>query len=194
MPVYMGEEEVIKKNMALEKEKTYTAEYIESLPEDMRVELIDGQLFFMATPMSTHQGLLSFLHGTVWSHIRANKGNCKVYPAPLAVCLNKDNRTYLEPDLIIVCDPDKMKEKGCYGAPDFVAEIVLPSTQSRDYLLKLNKYQAAGVREYWILDTGKKTIHVYNFTEQTKSTYGFEDKISLGVLENLEIDFSEFEF
>lgn len=75
-----------------------------------------------------------------------------MYPAPLAVHLNRDNRTYLVPDVIVVCDPDKVEEKGCMGAPDFVAEIVSPSTQSRDYLLKLNRYQAAGVKEYWILD------------------------------------------
>lgn len=84
-----------------------------------------------------------------------NRGNCKVYPAPLAVYLSRDNKTYLDPDIILVCDPGKMKEKGCYGAPDFVAEIVSPGTQGRDYLLKLNKYQDAGVKEHWIPDIKK---------------------------------------
>ena len=74
--------------------------------------------------------------------------------------LNRDDKTYLEPDIILVCDPGKMKEKGCYGASDFVAEIVSPSTQSRDYFLKLNKYQDAGVKEYWILDIRRDTIHM----------------------------------
>lgn len=193
MPAYMGEEEVIKKNMALAQEKTYTTDFIEALPEDVRVELIDGQLFYMATPTSTHQGLLGFLFVTIWNYIKSHKGKCKVYPAPLAVYLNKDNRTYLEPDIIVVCDPDKMKEKGCLGAPDFVAEIVSPSTQSRDYLLKLNKYQDAGVREYWILDTKKNTIHVYDFAEKKKHTFDFSDKVPLKVLQGLEVDFSEFE-
>ena len=86
-----------------------------------------------------------------------------------------------------------MKEKGCYGASDFVAEIVSPSTQSRDYFLKLNKYQDAGVKEYWILDIRRDTIHVYDFAGRTKTTYGFEEKVRLGVPEGLEVDFSELE-
>ena len=192
MPAYMGEDEVIKKNMALAQEKIYTTDYIENLPENVRAELIDGQLFFMAAPTTTHQRLLGFLHGTVWSYIREHKGSCRVYPAPLAVYLTKDNRIYLEPDIIVVCSQDKMKENGCLGAPDFVAEIVSPSTQSRDYLLKLNKYQTAGMREYWILDAKKATIHVYHFADNTKYTNGFEDKAPLNVIEGLVVDFSEF--
>lgn len=192
MPAYMGEEEVIQKNMALAQEKTYTVDFMEALPEDVRAELIDGQLFYMAAPTSTHQALLAFLFAAIWNHIQSRQGRCKVYPAPLAVYLNKDNRTYLEPDIILVCDPDKIVEKGCMGAPDFVAEIVSPSTQSRDYLLKLNKYQDAGVSEYWILDTNRDTIHVYDFASDRKYTFGFNDKVALRVLEGLEVDFSQF--
>lgn len=147
----------------------------------------------MATPTTTRQGFFGFLYGVIWNRIRENRGNCKVYPAPLAVYLNRDNKTYLEPDIILVCDPGKMKEKGCYGAPDFVAEIVSPSTQSRDYFLKLNKYQDAGVKEYWIPDIRRDTIHVYDFAGRTKTTYGFEEKVRLGVPEGLEVDFSELE-
>ena len=192
MGVYMGEDEVIKKNMALAQEKFYTVENMEALSQDVRAELIDGRLFYMAAPTTEHQRLLSFLHGTFWNYIRERKGKCQVYPAPLAVYLNRDNYTSLEPDLTVVCDSDKMGEKGCYGAPDFIAEIVSPSTQSRDYLLKLNKYQNAGVREYWILDAEKNTIHVYDFEGEKKDTYGFEDTIKVGIFRELEVDFSEF--
>lgn len=192
MAVYMGEDEVIKKNMALAQKKIYTVRDIEALPEDIRAELIDGQLFYMAPPTSTHQKLLGFLFGTIWNHIREKGGRCQVYPAPLAVYPNRDNYTYLEPDVIVVCDEDKIREKGCYGAPDFTAEIVSPSTQSRDYLLKLNKYRSAGVREYWILDTKKRTIHVYDFENEEEGIYGFKDRVRMQVLEGLEIDFSEF--
>lgn len=193
MYVYMGEDEVIKKNMALAQEKIYTVEYVEALPEHTRAELIDGQLFYMAAPTVTHQRLLSFLHGTFWNYIRSHKGPCEVYPAPLAVYLNKDSYTYLEPDLMVVCDREKMGVNGCYGAPDFIAEIVSPSTQSRDYLLKMNKYQDAGVREYWILDTEKKTIHVYDFVDEKKYTYGFGDQVKVRIFEKLEVNFSEFQ-
>ncbi len=193
MPVYVGEEEVIKRNMALEKEKRYTAEFVESLPEGVRAELIEGQLFYMATPTTVHQGLLIFLCAAAWNFVRSHKGSCKVYPAPLAVYLNRDSRTYLEPDVIIVCDKSKMREKGCMGAPDFVAEIVSPSTRSRDYVLKRNQYQAAGVREYWVLDPEKKIVHTYDFEEGTEAVWGFGDRVSMHVLEGLEVDFSEFE-
>lgn len=192
MSVYMEENEVIKKNMALAQEKIYTVEDLEAFPEDVRAELIDGQLFYMAIPSPTHQRLLMFLSASIWNHIRSHKGKCQVFPAPLAVYLNQDNLTYLEPDVIVVCDPDKMNQKGCHGAPDFVAEIISPSSQTRDYLLKLIKYQNAGVKEYWILDTQKQTIHVYDFADKKKGTYGFRDRIKMKTLEGLEIDFSEF--
>lgn len=192
MAVYMGEDEVIKKNMALAQKKIYTVEDMEALPEDIRAELIDGQLFYMAPPTSAHQKLLGFLFGTIWNYIREKGGRCQVYPAPLAVYLNQDNYTYLEPDVIVVCDEDKIREKGCYGTPDFTAEIVSPSTQSRDYLLKLNKYRSAGVREYWILDTKRRTIHVYDFENEKEGIYDFKDRVRMQVLEGLEIDFSEF--
>ena len=193
MPVYVGEEEVIKKNMALAQEKTYTAEFIEALPEDVRAELIDGQLFYMATPTTEHQDLIMFLTGHMWNHIRANPGSCKVVASPIAVYLNQDDRTYLEPDVVLVCDRGKLLRKGCWGAPDMVAEIISPSTQSRDYLLKLNQYQAAGVRVYWILDTARETIHVYDFELGQKETYTFADTVPVRLLDGLKIDFGGFE-
>lgn len=192
MPTYMGEEEVIKKNMAFAKAKIYTTEDIEALPEDVRAELINGQLFLMATPTPTHQALISFLVFEFYNYIHSHKGTCQVFPAPLALYLNNDNRTYLEPDIMVVCDPEKISGKGCHGAPDFVAEIISPSTQSRDYLLKLNLYQDAGVREYWILDTKRNTIHVYDFVHHTKNTYSFEDTVPVEIFDDLEIDFSSF--
>lgn len=192
MPVYMGEEEVIKKNMALAQENIYTVEDMEALPEEVRAELIDGRLYYMATPSRTHQQLLMFMAGSIWRYIDGKKGDCQVYPAPLALYLNNDSQTYLEPDLMVVCDKNKMDEKGCHGAPDYVAEIVSPSTRSRDYLLKLTKYQNAGVREYWILDMERDLIQVYDFANGKVYSFGFGDKASIGVLENLEIDFSRF--
>ena len=93
MAVYMGEEEVIQKNMALAQEKVYTVEDIEELPEGVRAELIDGQMFYMATPSRKHQGLVIALSGMLFAHLNQNKGKCAVYPAPFSVYLNEDNRT-----------------------------------------------------------------------------------------------------
>lgn len=196
MPVYVGEEEVIKRNMALAREKNYTVEDIETLPEDVRAELIDGQLFYMAVPTISHQGILTHLLVEISGYIKHKNGDCKVYPAPVALYLTEDNRTYLEPDLMVVCDLSKLDDKGCHGAPDMIAEIVSPSTRSRDYLLKLNKYQKIGVREYWIVDPEKKTVYVYQFAGEGQSgtveIYDFADSLPVGIFENLTIDFCGF--
>ena len=172
MPTYMGEEEVIKKNMALAQEQIYNVEYMEALPEDVRAELIDGRLYYMAAPTRTHQRLVMFLSGNIWNYIKEKNCGCQVYPAPLALYLDEDGYTYLEPDLI--------------------AEIVSPSTRSRDYLLKLNKYQSAGVREYWILDMEKDVILIYDFEHEKVFSYGWEDKVGSIGFEDLVIDFSGF--
>ena len=192
MSGYMGEEEVIKMNEALAEKLTYTVEELESMPEGIRAELIDGRIFYQATPSRLHQGLLSFIQGTIWSYIRDQGGNCRVYQAPLALYLNRDNETYLEPDLMVVCDESRLDEKGCHGAPDMVAEIVSPSSRSRDYLMKLSLYQKAGVREYWIVDPEQGKIMVYRFDIGNVEIYGFQDTVGLSVLDGLEIDFSKF--
>ena len=189
MAVYMGEEEVIQKNMALAQEKVYTVEDIEALPEGVRAELIDGRMFYMATPSRKHQGLVGNLFGEIFAYLNQNKGKCAVYPAPFAVYLNEDNRTYLEPDITVVCDRDKLDDKGCHGAPDFVAEILSPSSRSRDCLLKLIRYREAGVREYWIVDPERETVMVYDFAENKVGSYTFGDKVRVNLFPGLEIDF-----
>jgi len=188
MSAYMGEEEVIRLNrMTSAQEQLFTVEDIEALPEDERVELIDGRIYYMAAPSRTHQRLLIFLTVEIESYIRNHKGKCQVYIAPFALYLNEDNSTYLEPDLMVVCDRDKTDEKGCHGAPDLVMEIVSPSTRSRDYLLKLNKYQHGGVREYWIPDTERDVIQVYDLGRNQVESYGFGDKIKVGIFPDLSI-------
>lgn len=193
MPRYMGEEEVIKMNEAIANERIYTVEDMEKLPDDIHAELIDGRFYYMAPPTKTHQGLVTFLTVSIGNHIRDNKGTCRVYPAPFALYLDQDSETYLVPDLMVVCDMEKLDEKGCHGGPDIVMEIVSPSSRDRDYLLKLRKYHDAGVKEYWILDTDRKSIIVYNFENETTKLHGFQDKVASGVLENLDIDFQEFD-
>lgn len=176
--------------MALAQEKTYTIEDIYNLPEGERAELIDGQIYMMAPPTTGHQRITHFLDRTIGNYIQDKGGNCEVFPAPFVVFLNKDQETYIEPDLSIVCDPDKLDDKGCNGAPDWVIEIVSPSSRPRDYMLKLFKYRSAGVREYWIVDQGKNRITVYNFEHDTMKEYDFNDSVPAGIYEDLDIDFS----
>lgn len=137
--------------MPLPKSNTYTIDDIYALPEGQRAELIDGQIYDMAPPSPMHQELVMELSATLRDYIKKNGGPCKVYPAPFAVFLNEDDRNYVEPDISVICDSSKVDNRGYQGAPDFIIEIVSPSSQRMDYLTKLFKYRTAGVREYWIV-------------------------------------------
>lgn len=188
----MGEEEVMRLNAALAKDRSFTTDFIDALPEDVWMELIDGQLFLMGRPSRTHQRLQMFLAYELEIHVREHNGTCEVYISPYDVRLDKDGKTKVLPDVMVICDTDKLTEKECYGAPEFVIEIVSPSSKTRDYMLKLKKYQEAGVHEYWILDWQRNQIQVYRFDRLIMEIYTFEDKIEVGVFEDLEIDFSTF--
>lgn len=173
-------------------ERLYTIEDIYALPDGERVELIDGQIYDMALPNTTHQRILSFLLLEIGDHIRKNKGACEVFPAPFAVFLFADEKKYLEPDLSVVCDRDKLDERGCIGAPDWVVEIVSPGSRSMDYYTKLSLYRFAGVREYWIVDPMERVVLVYDMEHAAAPVvYPFSDKIRSNIYEGLCIDLSD---
>ena len=165
-----------------------TIEDIYALPEGIRAELIDGKLYFMATPTRLHQEINGELYLTVANYIRAHGGECKVFIPPFAVFLYEDNSTYLEPDLTVVCDKKKLNDKGCVGAPDWVIEIVSPSSRKVDCVLKAAKFRDAGVREYWVVYPEKRIIQVYQFEkEDNVGLYSFEEEVPSGVIEGLTI-------
>lgn len=169
----------------------HTIEEIYALPEGERAELIDGELYIMAGASEIHQMLVTEFILEIGNYIRNRDGKCKLFTAPFAVFPHNDDTTYLEPDIVVVCDEDKLDEKGCHGAPDFVIEIVSPSSKKLDYFLKLVEYQKAGVREYWIVDPEKQCILVYRLEkDDTPVMYHFTDKVSVGIFEELEIDFA----
>ena len=179
--------------MAIPQERKYTIEDIYNLPEGTRAELIDGQIYYMAPPNTTHQRLLMDLSYLIKDYIKTNKGICEVFPAPFAVFLNKDDTKYLEPDISVICDPNKLNNKGCIGAPDWIIEIVSPSNQSYDYINKLALYKATGVREYWIVNPMTQTVYLYYLEENQFQTasYTFQDKIKVNIYDDLTIDFSQ---
>lgn len=181
--------------MALPQETLQTIADIDALPEGTKAELIDGRLFFDTAPTLTHQDIVGFLHGTIWSYIRVKGGKCKVFISPIDVQLNADDiYNLVQPDVAVVCDRDKLSDgKRCKGAPDWIMEVVSPSTKTRDYLTKLNKYQTAGVREYWIVDPEKEKVMVYNFETQDYNVYSFNDTIKVGIYPDLTINFAEIE-
>lgn len=175
-------------------EKLYTIEDIYALPAGKRAELIDGQIYDMAPPNRRHQEILSFLHAAIYNHINQNKGRCKVYPAPFAVFLFADNCKYLEPDISVVCEQDKLDEHGCNGAPDWIIEIVSVSSRAMDYYTKLSLYRSAGVREYWIVDPMKQSILVYDMEhDSAPAVYSFADRIKANIYDDLWIDFRELD-
>lgn len=177
--------------MDISEKKLYTIEDIEALPEGKRAELFDGKMYMMASPTANHQRILSYLHGEFYMFMKEHEGKCEVFPAPFAVYLSKKHN-YVEPDLVVICDEEKISEKGCNGAPDFVVEIVSMSSKRMDYALKLFKYRTEGVKEYWIVDEYKNRITVYDLERGYMEEYTFSDKVPVGLYNGeLEIDFSE---
>ena len=172
---------------ALRKEEIYTIEDIYALPEGERAELIDGKIYYMAPPNTRHQRLVSDLHYQIKDFIKRNNGECEVFPAPFAVFLSENDKNYVEPDISVICDKNKIADKGCNGAPDWVIEIVSPSSKPMDYFTKLFKYRTAGVREYWIVDPVKERITVYFFEMESVEEYFFGENIPVGIYEGFSI-------
>ena len=170
----------------------YTTDYIEALPEGERAELIDGKLYMMASPSVLHQDIITFLTMKIGNCIEEHNKGCKLNVSPIAVYINNDKYNYVEPDLIVVCDPEKRKDKGIFGAPDFVVEIVSPTSIQMDYLRKMIKYANSGVREYWIVDPLIKKTRVYNFETEYTEDVPFTEDIHAGICEGLVVNLTEF--
>lgn len=170
----------------------YTLEDYRRLPEDIRAELIDGTIYYMASPLSVHQLLAARIYSVLARYIERNKGACIPLFAPLDVQLDKDDKTVVQPDVMILCDRKKLTRNGIFGAPDFIVEILSENTRKKDSYLKLMKYQKAGVKEYWLVDPDKKKIIVYDLDkEEIPVIYGFEDKVPVRIFQGkCEVDFS----
>ena len=178
--------------MPLPEQDDYTIDYIYSLPEGKRAELIDGVLYDMAPPNTLHQRLVMNLSAEIRNYIKKKQGVCEVFPSPFAVFLNKDDRNYVEPDISVICDKDKLDAKGCNGAPDWIIEVASSSTKRIDYGIKLFKYRTAGVREYWIVNPLTNTVNVYDLeNEKLSDQYTFEDDINVCIYDDLIINISE---
>lgn len=171
----------------------YTMEDYRLIPEDRRVELIDGVIYDMDAPTNIHQQIAGEIHAILRDYVRRNKGQCIVSVAPTDVQLDCDEKTMVQPDVMVTCDREKVLPSHMYGAPDLVVEILSESTRKRDGGLKLGKYSQAGVREYWMVDPVKKKIVVYDFEhEELPVIYGFQDCIPVRIFGGeCVIDFAE---
>lgn len=160
----------------------YTAADYYGLPEEQRAELIDGCLYDMSSPSFVHQRIVGEVYRQIAVFTAANKGGCIPVTAPVDVRLDCDNRTIVQPDVLIVCDRGKIKRWGILGAPDFILEILSPSTKRKDCIKKLDKYMEAGVREYWMIDPDRLKLIVYRFEEEVyPEVYGLQGRVPLGI-------------
>ena len=163
------------------------------LDDDVRYELIDGVLYNMAAPTLIHQDIVLRLGRWLGNFLEGKK--CKVFISPVDVRLNADkfDDIVVQPDVIVVCDKDKIGPKNIIGAPDLIIEVLSPSSGHMDKVIKHKKYLEAGVREYWIVDPSDKTVSV-NLPENKKYYtwyYGNENVVPVHVLEGMEIDLAK---
>lgn len=165
----------------------YTVADIEALPEGVRAELIDGELFVIMNPPGTrHQGLLGNLFFQLKQYVMEKEGACQVYPAPFGVQIKNDIHNYVEPDISLICRDERLDERGCHGAPDLVIEVVSPSNRKMDYVRKLALYREAGVREYWIVDPKHDQVTVYDLEHGKEPVlHPFTERIRVGIYGDL---------
>lgn len=169
-------------------------------PDGERWELFEGEPRAMSPgPNRRHQEMLVELAVVFHTYLKGKA--CRVYPAPFDVRLprageqDEEVNTVVQPDLLVVCDPTKLDDRGCRGAPDLVVEITSPSTASLDHIRKKALYERHGVREYWLVHPVDRVVMVYRRGSDgsygAPTVYGPEDAIPVGIFEDLTVDLRE---
>ena len=187
-PAYLKDPE----DSEYDRQGQYTIDDYYALSQDKRVELIDGVIYDMTAPSSDHQTITLQLANQILPCAEEHR-ECQVIISPIDVQLDKDSRTMVEPDMVILCDSAKNINRCIYGAPDFVLEVLSPSTRKKDMFLKLGKYSRAGCREYWIVDQSSEHVIVYLFGDDPViHMYSFDDEIPVHISEGkCKVDFSK---
>lgn len=181
------------RRLLMKKQGEYTIEDYYALPDECRVELINGIIYNMSAPSARHQAICGELFFRFRQYIMERKGKCFPFISPIDVQLDEDKKTMVQPDIIVTCRQDKIREKVFYGAPDMVIEVLSPSNGQKEQQLKYQKYKNAGVREYWVVHTDRKQVTVNDFEgDKVPVVYSFQDKIPVHIFHGeLEIDFAE---
>lgn len=179
--------------MRITEENIYTVDDIMELPENAHVELIDGKLYYMDIPPTSHQAIAGKLLYDIYMYLKEKNLKQQISVARYGVFLEPYNKTFVIPDISVICDSTKFNEYGCVGAPDWIIEIVTENSRSINYSTKLFKYYDSGVREYWIVDYLKNRIWVYDFEKENFGDYTFSDTVKVGIFDDLEINFSELD-
>lgn len=153
-----------------------------ALPEGARVEMIDGEFYDMAAPTTEHQKIGGRLYASFENHVFVNRGGCTPFIAPVDVQLDGDDKTMVQPDVMIVCDKNKITKPRIVGAPDFIAEVLSPTNIFMDTAIKLSKYKKAGVREYWVISSELEKVLVNVFErDDAPKEYTFDDDIPVAI-------------
>jgi Uma2 family endonuclease len=180
-------------------ERKYTYQDYLNRTVDERYELIDGVPYAMSpAPSRKHQEITGELFEEFRNYLMHK--DCRAYPAPFDVRFTINNEeenseiNVVQPDITVVCDKDKLDERGCKGAPDLIVEVISPSTGKQDRWLKYKLYEKVGVKEYWIIDPMNELVDVFVLEEsktyQLNGSYGKGDSIKVGIFEDLIIDLS----
>lgn len=173
----------------------YTIEDYYALPDDVRVELIDGVIYDMTAPTTIHQMIGPAIFREIDRHIESSGGSSVPFMAPTDVHLDCDNKTMVQPDFFVICNRDRITKRHLEGAPDFAVEILSPSTRGKDSFTKAYKYMDAGVREYWIVDPDALRITVYLFKERNideVKIYTFKDTVPVAIFDGkCAVDFAK---
>ena len=171
----------------------YTTDDLDMIPDDIRVELIDGVIYDLASPTSVHQTIAGRVFVIMSNYAIEHGHHCMPYIAPLDVKFDHSKKTKVQPDLLVVCEKNESENRDDaeVQAPDFIMEVLSPSSKRVDMLIKLNKYFQVGVREYWIVDPKEETVIVYDFeNNDLNRRYSFEDEIPVAISGgDLKIDF-----
>lgn len=180
----------------VESDKIYT--YVDYLTwdEDERIEIVDGKPVMQGTPSRKHQKVSEEIFFQLRQYLEGKQ--CEVYHAPFAVRLFEreedtpdEIKTVVEPDIVVVCDKNKLDEKGCKGAPDMVVEILSPATAKRDKFVKLHLYRRAGVKEYWIVDPIEQSVQVFELEGTNYNPTAFYNKDDIAKVNALDGCFIE---
>ncbi|EIJ35890.1 Uma2 family endonuclease [Thiothrix nivea] len=166
-------------------------------PQDERWELIDGVAYMMAAPSRLHQ-LFAFEMGFQIRAYLADR-RCSVYSAPFDIRLPKQDEadddvdTTVQPDVAVICDRNKLDDKGCRGAPDWAIEVLSPSTAIKDMDTKRQLYEKHGVKEYWIVHPTDHWLMIYTLNDGGQYNphphlVGLEEPTPVGLFPDLSID------
>ena len=173
----------------------YTTDDLDLIPDDIRVELIDGVIYDLASPTSMHQVIAGTVYTIMSNYAMEHDHACMPYIAPLDVKFDRSKKTRVQPDVLVVCASKEESGENADGteteAPDFIMEVLSPSTRRIDMVVKLNKYYKVGVREYWIVDPDEEEIIVYDFeNNRLNIRYTFDDEVPVAISGgDLKIDF-----